>query len=138
MQSLNKKGDLTVNNLVGLIIAAASMIVLASLLFQLINPTFDIKKETVKGYHSQILNAFDEVEETGGAELSLFVNPNSKNTYFLVYFGEKKLYENVLFKSWNLSSSFYLDNRVDLGVICMRKVTFPQCLFHNLNVVGKP
>lgn len=99
MNVQQKRGNIIFNNLLGLIIAAAGILILISLFFQLINPTYEVKTETLKGYNSILREGLREADDSGMSEISFFVNPHLRNTYFLAYFGEKRVYSDVHYGS---------------------------------------
>jgi len=90
---MNKKGIL-VKNLLGLIIAAAAVFILSTLLFKLIAPPVDPDKLTLESYMDSFRSAIDDADKVGGGEFSVLILPDKgihKKKYFFVYFGTRNL-----------------------------------------------
>ncbi len=100
-----KKGDITIKNLIGLIIAAAAVFILFMLFFKLMAPAFDVKKTTADSFFSRFEEGLEEMDGLGVGELSLSYVPNDKNKYFLVNFGNTNLVKDWEFNKVTISRS---------------------------------
>ena len=90
----SKKRGILVKNLLGLIIAAAAVFILSTLLFKLIAPPIDPDKLTLESYMDRFRAAIDDADEVGVGEFSVLVLPDDnipRKKYFLVYFGTRNL-----------------------------------------------
>ena len=83
---LNKRGELTTQEILEIILAAGAVFVMAFLLFRLIDPNFDETTETAEGYFDTFLKEVG-VADSGGVGVFSMWQPEEKVNYYLVYFG---------------------------------------------------
>lgn len=90
---VGKDGDITVKNLLGLIIAAAAVFVLFTLFFKLMAPAYDVRQNTVDSYFSSLKTTIQDVKGSGFGEYDVLAFPEAEREvfYFLVYFGDANL-----------------------------------------------
>jgi len=89
----DKKGIL-VKNLLGLIIAAAAVFILSTLLFKLIAPPMDEDRLTLESYMNSLRLAIADADNAGVGEFSVLILPSEdihEKEYFMVYFGNSNL-----------------------------------------------
>lgn len=91
-----KKGStFTHNEMLGLVLAGACLIILAVLLFMLISPYFSKKDETLKSY----FQSFNQnIIKTNGGEFMIYQDDD----VYLVYFGNRSVY-GLPGESWRFS-----------------------------------
>lgn len=85
---LNKKGGMTIGEIVGIILGAATVFLLVIFLFGLFNQGYDLEKETAKSYLSSMEKGILEARDFGESRVS-FLEVNKDYDFALVYFGGK-------------------------------------------------
>jgi len=85
---LSKKAEMTWEEILGIILGAGAVLLMAYLLFQLLAPGFDMKVETSEAYFDSFVEEI-EVAESGGVGSFLMWKSEKKVSYYIVYFGEE-------------------------------------------------
>ncbi len=90
---MRKKGELVIEEVLEIILAAAGVFLLVLLFYNLLSPGFDKTDETAKSYFN-ILEEQMALAKSGGEGKMFFVGDDKdKLKYFIVYFGDKSSYE---------------------------------------------
>lgn len=88
----SKKGELTTNELLEIILVAAGIVLLAVFFYSLVSPMWDKGDETSKAYLESLMSQIETADDGGVGEF--FIWPIESNEgdpvgYYLVYFGDK-------------------------------------------------
>lgn len=102
---VSKKGALLNKELIELILAAVGIFLLLIVMYNLISPNFDKKDKTSEAYFDSFLEKIDSLLSEGGAEFSFWQPSNSKEEYYLVYFGDKVNIDAGSMKFYSLGSN---------------------------------
>lgn len=89
---LNKKAELTTNEILELILAIAGIAIVAILLYNLIAPTFNSEEKTAEAYFDTFKKAIQTAEKGGTGVFEIW-QPESETNFYMVYFGTRISYE---------------------------------------------
>lgn len=78
-----KRGELTVDSIVGLIIAVAGVVILVILASNMINPGYNEEDEIAKAYFERV----EKSVEDGSGEIVMLDRGADEEDFYLVYFG---------------------------------------------------
>jgi hypothetical protein len=84
---LNKKAELTTNEILEIILAAAGIIILVLLLYNLISPNFNKEEKTAESYFDSLKKAIEIADKGGTGTFSIW-QPGGATNYYLIYFKE--------------------------------------------------
>ena len=79
---ISKRGELTTEELLEIILAVAVVVGLGVLLYRLISPSFDYNDETARSY----FDSFEKVIEDGGGSFSMWQPEKGDGEFYLAYF----------------------------------------------------
>lgn len=82
---ISKRGELTTNEILEIVLAVVVVLVLAVLLYKLISPSFDRVDETAESY----FDSFGKVISDGGGSFSMWQPEEKGEKFYLAYFQNK-------------------------------------------------
>jgi hypothetical protein len=90
---VNKKGELTVQEILEIVLAGAAVLVMGFLLFKLIAPSVDVNKEYAEGVYVKLEQAAAEMEDSGVGKFNILDIPvDYGDSVFLVLFKGERTY----------------------------------------------
>lgn len=84
---LNKKGEMTTQEILEIVLGAAVVLVMAILLFRLLSPGLDVNEETAEAYFDSFMEEIG-VADSGGTGVFLMWQPEEDVSFYVVYFGD--------------------------------------------------
>ncbi|MGK0209185.1 MAG: hypothetical protein ACI83O_000455 [Patescibacteria group bacterium] len=93
MNRYDKRGDVVSENLLGLILAVVGIFIIGTIFFALFTPSFDARSEALDGYFDSLEESVEVARQKGIGDFSTFILPNLEERTFLVYFGEKRVFD---------------------------------------------
>ena len=109
---VSKRGELTTNEILEIILAVVAVLVMAYLLYGLISPRFDKTDKTAESY----FKSFNEVISDGGGSFSMWQPENSGEVFYFAYFGGDMVF--YLRDGDSISKFFSFGDNVNHFCIC--------------------
>jgi hypothetical protein len=107
---LSKRGEMTWEEILGVVLGAGAVLIMAVLLFRLIAPSFDVNDETAEGYFDLFMEGIG-VADSGGTGGFLMWQPEEDVHFYVVYFGDR-----VKVEGGGAKFSFFADNE---NAVCL-------------------
>jgi hypothetical protein len=86
---MKKRGELIIDNVVEMMLAAGVVFLLVVLFVKLFSPTYDVRDDVAKSYFDSFKIAIDEANSFGKSSFFILNDGESKTEFYLVYFGER-------------------------------------------------
>jgi hypothetical protein len=94
MHKRNKGGEMTVSEIVQLLLATAGIVIVILLFYQLMSPSFNKTKKTSEAYFDIVLEKLEAAKvNQGESQKIITLSSNNVVAYYLVYFGEGNYFE---------------------------------------------
>jgi len=90
---LNKGTQKIGDNIIGLLIAAAGVFILLTLLFVIFSPTYNAEAKTAESYLGMFNEKISSVDSGIDGSLTFWGGSEGKVKYYLAYFGSKSVFE---------------------------------------------
>ncbi len=87
----NKKGELTTNEILEIVLAAAGIVILFILLYNLISPIFNKEEKTSESYFDSFIEAVGMADKGGTGTFSMWQSEEGVE-YYLIYFKDSISY----------------------------------------------
>lgn len=113
---MRKRGEMFIDNAIGLILAAAVTFILVMLMITLFSSTFNKGKEGSDSYLNSLERAIDEVDESGRSDFFMLDLNDEELEFYLVYFGEA-----LIFVEEKSEIEFVRSPKEDSLCICYRQ-----------------
>lgn len=86
---MNRRGELTTQEILEIILAGAAVLLMGFLLYRLISPSFDVNDETAKAYFDSFMDAIKVADSDGDGVFSMW-QPEGDVSFHVVYFGGRR------------------------------------------------